>query len=84
MYQTRFLTLPPPSLPPFLTSAAQFRGGMKAHGPVQRDFSFKLNKKVRALGVRMALSAKAREGEKRREGGREGGGREVWKEGFLF
>ncbi|GAB5037834.1 50s ribosomal protein l4 [Nannochloropsis oceanica] len=42
--------------------AAQFRGGMKAHGPVQRDFSFKLNKKVRALGVRMALSAKAREG----------------------
>ncbi|KAM3571256.1 hypothetical protein VYU27_006713 [Nannochloropsis oceanica] len=45
--------------------AAQFRGGMKAHGPVQRDFSFKLNKKVRALGVRMALSAKAREGGRR-------------------
>ncbi|TFJ83351.1 hypothetical protein NSK_005353 [Nannochloropsis salina CCMP1776] len=41
--------------------AAQFRGGAKAHGPVPRDFSFKLNRKVRALGVRMALSAKARE-----------------------
>jgi large subunit ribosomal protein L4 len=35
---------------------------MKAHGPVQRDFSFKLNKKIRALGVRVCVSAKAREG----------------------
>jgi len=36
-------------------------GGMKAHGPRQRDFSFKLNAKVVRLGQRVALSAKLKE-----------------------
>jgi len=36
-------------------------GGMKAHGPVPRDFTFKLNKKFVRLGLRVALSAKLRE-----------------------
>src|SRR6188472_1876841 len=39
-----------------------FIGGGKAHGPRARVFTSSLNKKVRALGLRMALSAKAREG----------------------
>ena len=39
-----------------------FVGGGKAHGPRVRDFNPGLNKKVRALGLRMALSAKARDG----------------------
>jgi large subunit ribosomal protein L4 len=37
-------------------------GGGVAHGPVLRDWSIKLNKKVRALGLRIALGAKIREG----------------------
>ena len=40
--------------------APQFRGGGKAHGPVVRDHSHDLPKKVRALGLRHALSAKAK------------------------
>jgi large subunit ribosomal protein L4 len=40
-----------------------FVGGGKAHGPRVRDFNPSLNKKVRALGLRMALSAKARDGQ---------------------
>ena len=36
-----------------------FVGGGKAHGPRARVFTLGLNKKVRALGLRMALSAKA-------------------------
>jgi large subunit ribosomal protein L4 len=40
-----------------------FIGGGKAHGPRVRDFNPSLNKKVRALGLRMALSSKAREGQ---------------------
>jgi large subunit ribosomal protein L4 len=40
--------------------APQFRGGGKAHGPVVRDHSHELPKKVRALGLKHALSAKAR------------------------
>jgi len=43
-------------------AAPQFIGGGKAHGPVVRDFNPSLNKKVRALGLRHALSAKAGEG----------------------
>jgi large subunit ribosomal protein L4 len=43
-------------------AAPQFIGGGKAHGPVVRDFNPGLNKKVRALGLKVALSAKAREG----------------------
>lgn len=39
-----------------------FVGGGKAHGPRVREFNPSLNKKVRALGLRMALSAKARDG----------------------
>jgi large subunit ribosomal protein L4 len=39
-----------------------FVGGGKAHGPRVRDFDPSLNKKVRALGLRMALSAKAKGG----------------------
>ncbi|QIL02055.1 50S ribosomal protein L4 [Sphingomonas sinipercae] len=40
-----------------------FVGGGKAHGPRVRDFDPSLNKKIRALGLRMALSAKARDGQ---------------------
>lgn len=36
-----------------------FIGGGKAHGPRARIFSSSLNKKVRALGLKMALSSKA-------------------------
>ena len=39
-----------------------FIGGGKAHGPRVRDFDPSLNKKVRALGLKMALSAKAKGG----------------------
>lgn len=38
------------------------RGGGTAHGPVPRDFEHKLQKKVRRLGLQVALSAKAAEG----------------------
>lgn len=40
-----------------------FIGGGKAHGPRARVFSSSLNKKVRALGLKMALSSKARDGQ---------------------
>ncbi len=39
-----------------------FVGGGKAHGPRVREFNPSLNKKVRALGLKMALSSKARDG----------------------
>jgi large subunit ribosomal protein L4 len=39
-----------------------FIGGGKAHGPRARVFSASLNKKVRQLGLKMALSSKARDG----------------------
>ena len=39
-----------------------FIGGGKAHGPRVRDFNPSLNKKVRVLGLKMALSSKAKEG----------------------
>jgi large subunit ribosomal protein L4 len=39
-----------------------FRGGGVAHGPVIRDHSHRLQKKVRTLGLKSALSAKARGG----------------------
>ncbi len=41
-------------------AAPIFIGGGKAHGARKRDFYMSLNKKVRALGLRMALSSKAR------------------------
>ena len=40
-----------------------FIGGGKAHGPRARVFTSSLNKKVRALGLKMALSAKAMGGQ---------------------
>jgi large subunit ribosomal protein L4 len=40
-------------------SAPQFRGGGRAHGPVVRSHAHDLPKKVRALALRHALSAKA-------------------------
>ena len=39
-----------------------FIGGGKAHGPRARVFTSSLNKKVRQLGLKMALSSKAKEG----------------------
>ncbi|AFR26503.1 50S ribosomal protein L4 [Bartonella quintana] len=38
--------------------APQFRGGGKAHGPVVRSHAHDLPKKIRVLGLRLALSAK--------------------------
>ena len=43
--------------------AAQFRKGGTAKGPVVRSHAHDLPKKVRALGLKMALSAKAKAGE---------------------
>lgn len=42
--------------------APVFIGGGKAHGARRREFDVSLNKKVRALGLKMALSAKAKGG----------------------
>ena len=39
-----------------------FIGGGKAHGARKRDFNPSLNKKIRSLGLRMALSSKAKDG----------------------
>ena len=44
-------------------SVPQWRGGGKAHGPKPRDHAIELPKKVRALALRHALSAKAQAGE---------------------
>lgn len=43
-------------------AAPNFIGGGKAHGPRVRDFDPSLNKKIRALGLKTALSVKAAEG----------------------
>ncbi|MXO71397.1 50S ribosomal protein L4 [Alteraurantiacibacter buctensis] len=43
-------------------SAPIFIGGGKAHGARKRDFGQSLNKKLRALGLKMALSSKAQNG----------------------
>ena len=42
--------------------APVFIGGGKAHGASVRDFNPSLNKKVRALGLKMALSSKVKAG----------------------
>lgn len=42
--------------------APVFIGGGKAHGARRREFDVSLNKKVRALGLKMALSTKAKTG----------------------
>ena len=39
-----------------------FIGGGKAHGARVRDFNPSLNKKIRSLGLKMALSSKAKSG----------------------
>jgi large subunit ribosomal protein L4 len=44
-------------------SVPQFRGGGKAFGPKPRSHAIELPKKVRALALRHALSAKAKAGE---------------------
>lgn len=43
-------------------AAPVFIGGGKAHGARRREFDISLNKKVRALGLKMALSSKAKAG----------------------
>ncbi|EQB17697.1 MULTISPECIES: 50S ribosomal protein L4 [Novosphingobium] len=43
-------------------AAPVFIGGGKAHGARRREFNISLNKKIRALGLKMALSAKAQNG----------------------
>lgn len=43
--------------------APNFIGGGKAHGARLRDFNPSLNKKIRALGLKMALSSKAASGQ---------------------
>ncbi len=43
-------------------AAPIFIGGGKAHGAKKRDFDISLNKKIRALGLKMALSSKAKDG----------------------
>ncbi len=43
-------------------AAPIFIGGGKAHGARKRDFNMSLNKKIRALGLKMALSSKAKDG----------------------
>jgi len=40
-------------------AAPVFIGGGKAHGARRREFDISLNKKIRALGLKMALSSKA-------------------------
>lgn len=44
-------------------AVSQFRGGGKAHGPRVRSHAHNLPKKVRALALRHALSAKVKSGE---------------------
>jgi large subunit ribosomal protein L4 len=44
-------------------SVPQFRGGGKAHGPKPRSHAIDLPKKVRALALKHALSAKVKAGE---------------------
>ncbi len=44
------------------TRSAQMRGGATIFGPVVRDHGYSLNKKVRKLGLKTALSAKQAEG----------------------
>lgn len=41
------------------TDTVRHRGGGTVHGPVVRDHSIKMNKKVRALALKTALSSKA-------------------------
>jgi len=40
-----------------------WRGGAVAHGPRPRDYSFKVNKKIKRLALKMALSSKVKNNE---------------------
>ena len=42
------------------SSVVQFRGGGVVHGPVPRSHAHKLPKKIRVLGLKSALSQKAK------------------------
>lgn len=42
--------------------ATQFRGGGIPHGPKARSHAVSLNKKIRSLGLKMALSSKVQQG----------------------
>jgi large subunit ribosomal protein L4 len=44
------------------TRAPQWRGGGVVHGPVPRNYAFKLNKKERAAALRGALSKRVQDG----------------------
>ena len=44
------------------SSVVQFRGGGVVHGPLVRDHTHKLPKKIRILGLKSALSIKAKNG----------------------
>ena len=44
------------------SSVVQFRGGGAVHGPIVRNHSHKLPKKIRVLGLKSALSLKAKDG----------------------
>jgi large subunit ribosomal protein L4 len=44
------------------TRSPQFRGGARIFGPVVRDHGYDMPKKVRVLGLKTALSTKARDG----------------------
>ncbi len=44
------------------SSVVQFRGGGVVHGPVVRSHNHKLPKKIRLLGLKSALSLKAKDG----------------------
>ena len=57
-------------------SVPQWRGGGKAFGPKPRDHAIELPKKVRALALRHALSAKAKAGRDRRARQGRGEGRQ--------
>ncbi|MFO8033358.1 MAG: 50S ribosomal protein L4, partial [Desulfohalobiaceae bacterium] len=44
------------------TRSPLWTGGAITHGPVSRDYSIKVNRKVKRLALRMALSSKLAEG----------------------
>ncbi len=43
-------------------SVVQFKGGGVVHGPVERNFNHSLTKKIRAIGLKSAISSRAKEG----------------------
>ena len=43
-------------------SVVQFKGGGVVHGPVERSFSHSLTKKIRTIGLKSAISSRARDG----------------------